>query len=269
LRCADRGTSSSRRIGPLSLVVCAFDPCAEQRPPPAHDILVALIDSLGGKIMKKVLVVFAIALTAALLAWSQTSSEHPTKSPLEGTWEMVSGQQLPKGTRDIKIVSGGHFVWVMYDTEKGKPIYIGGGTYTLNGTSYTEHVDFMSEEISAGIVSKDQPFTVKGGRRHTHSNRCSLKWRKSVGNLEAGQLIRLQIRVQHRPLRSQCSPLSLKGTERHEARSGSWYTSLLLSSWKRAPNSRHAAGSAIARCSDPLSWNWPPTGQGSRFHPGS
>ena len=31
----------------------------------------------------------------------------------------------------------------------------------MDGNSYTEHVDFMSEEISAGIVGKDQPFTVK------------------------------------------------------------------------------------------------------------
>jgi hypothetical protein len=68
---------------------------------------------------------------------------------------------LPKGARDIKIISGGHFVWVAYDTEKGKPLYTGGGTYILNGSSYTEHVDFMSDEISAGILGKGQPFTVK------------------------------------------------------------------------------------------------------------
>lgn len=111
--------------------------------------------------MKKVLSVFAIALAAVLLAWSQTSGDRAKKGQLEGAWEMVSGQELPKGTRDIKIISGGHFVWVIYDTEKGKPMYTGGGTYTLNGTSYNEHVAFMSEELSAGILGKDQPFTVK------------------------------------------------------------------------------------------------------------
>ena len=35
------------------------------------------------------------------------------------------------------------------------------GTYILNGSSYTEHIDFASDEISAGLVGKDQPFTVK------------------------------------------------------------------------------------------------------------
>lgn len=111
--------------------------------------------------MNKILSVFAVALSGLLVAWSQTSGNEPKKAQLEGAWEMVSGQQLPKGTRDIKIIAGGHFVWVIYDTEKGKPMYTGGGTYTLNDTSYTEHVDFMSEEISAGIVSKDQRFAVK------------------------------------------------------------------------------------------------------------
>jgi hypothetical protein len=111
--------------------------------------------------MNKILLVFAIALTAAFPAFSQTNGNQARRSPLEGTWEMVSGQQLPKGARDIKIISAGHFVWVAYDTEKGKPLYTGGGTYILNESSYTEHVEFMSDEISAGVLGKDQRFTVK------------------------------------------------------------------------------------------------------------
>ena len=111
--------------------------------------------------MKKVLLVFAIALTAVFLALSQTNGSHAKKSELDGTWELVSGQPLPEGARDIKIISGGHFIFVAYDTAKGKPLYTGGGTYILNGSSYAEHIDFASDEISAGLVGKDQPFTVK------------------------------------------------------------------------------------------------------------
>jgi hypothetical protein len=110
--------------------------------------------------MKKI--IFAITAIAAVFpAWSQTNSSDAKKSQLDGTWELVSGQPLPKGARDIKIISGGHFIFVAYDTEKGKPLYTGGGTYILNGSSYTEHIDFASDEISAGLVGKDQPFTVK------------------------------------------------------------------------------------------------------------
>jgi hypothetical protein len=112
-------------------------------------------------IMKKVALVFAIALAAVFVALSQTNGGHAKKSQLDGTWELVSGQPLPKGARNIKIISGGHFIFVAYDTEKGKPLYTGGGTYILNGSSYTEHMDFASDKISAGLVGKDQPFTVK------------------------------------------------------------------------------------------------------------
>src|SRR5437762_7800933 len=112
-------------------------------------------------IMKKVLLVFATALTAVSPAFSQTNGSHAKKSQLDGTWELVSGQPLPEGARDIKVISGGHFIFVAYDTEKGRPLYTGGGTYILNGSSYAEHIDFASDEISAGLVGKDQPFTVK------------------------------------------------------------------------------------------------------------
>jgi hypothetical protein len=54
--------------------------------------------------MKKI--VFAIALAAVFPALSQTRGSGAEKSQLDGTWELVSGQQLPKGARDIKIISG-------------------------------------------------------------------------------------------------------------------------------------------------------------------
>jgi hypothetical protein len=56
---------------------------------------------------------------------------------LDGTWELVSGQPLPKGARDIKILSGGHFIFAAYDTETGKPLY------------------------AAGLIGRDQSFTLE------------------------------------------------------------------------------------------------------------
>jgi len=110
--------------------------------------------------MKKALLVSAIAFAAVSLARSQTRGSRSMKRQLDGTWELVSGQQLPKGARGIKIISGGHFIFVAYDTEKGRPLYTGGGTYSLNGSSYTEHIDFANDEIADGVVGKDQQFTV-------------------------------------------------------------------------------------------------------------
>jgi hypothetical protein len=111
------------------------------------------------KIVKKVSLLLAIAFGAVIFAWSQTNSGHSEKSQLDGTWELVNGQQLPKGARDIKIISGGHFIFATYDTAKGTLLGAGGGTFALNGSSYTEHVDF-GERISAGVVGRDQHFSV-------------------------------------------------------------------------------------------------------------
>jgi hypothetical protein len=80
---------------------------------------------------------------------------------LDGTWELLSGQALPKGARDIKILSGGNFMFAAYDTATGTPLYAAGGTYKLDGDSYTEHMDFASDKIATGLVGKDQCFTVK------------------------------------------------------------------------------------------------------------
>ena len=110
--------------------------------------------------MKRVSLVLVIALGAVFFSWSHTSGGQARTGPLDGAWELVAGQQLPKGARDIKIISAGHFIFVGYDTEKGEVLDTGGGTYLLNGSSYTEHVDF-GDRISPGVVGKDQRFKVK------------------------------------------------------------------------------------------------------------
>ena len=103
--------------------------------------------------MKKM--IFAIALAAASFPPAQTKASDQLKNQLDGTWELVSGQPLPKGARDIKIISGGHFIFAAYDTPTGKPLYTAGGTYVLNRTSYIEHMEFASDQISA-LICKDQ-----------------------------------------------------------------------------------------------------------------
>jgi hypothetical protein len=109
----------------------------------------------------KILIALPITLAAVALAWSQTTGSHAKESQLDGVWELLSGQPLPKGARDIKVILGGRFIFAAYDTENGRPLYTAGGTYVLNGSSYTEHMDFASDVIATGLVGKDQHFTVK------------------------------------------------------------------------------------------------------------
>ena len=78
---------------------------------------------------------------------------------LDGAWELLSGQPLPKGARDIKMLSGGHFMFAAYDTETGQPLYAAGGTYSLEGNSYTERMEFASDKI-ADLIGRDQSFTI-------------------------------------------------------------------------------------------------------------
>jgi len=104
--------------------------------------------------------VFAVALTA-VFAWPLANGgQTKNNNQLDGTWELVNSQQLLKGARDIKIISAGHFIFVTYDTESGTVLGTGGGTCTLNASSYAEHVDF-GDRLSPGLVGKDQHFTVK------------------------------------------------------------------------------------------------------------
>ncbi|MET4247217.1 hypothetical protein [Bradyrhizobium sp. LA6.7] len=45
------------------------------------------------------------------------------KVEIEGAWELLSGQPLPVGARDIKILSGGRFIFTAFDMETGQPLY--------------------------------------------------------------------------------------------------------------------------------------------------
>jgi len=56
--------------------------------------------------------------------------------------------------------SGGHFIFTAYDAQTGRPLYTAGGTYKVDGSSYTEHMDFASDKI-ADLVGKDQSFTLQ------------------------------------------------------------------------------------------------------------
>jgi hypothetical protein len=82
------------------------------------------------------------------------------KNELDGTWELISGQPLPEGSRDIKMLSDGHFMFAAYDTGTGKPLYAAGGTYELSGNTYVEHMDFASDRIPAALIGHDQSFTI-------------------------------------------------------------------------------------------------------------
>lgn len=86
---------------------------------------------------------------------------------LEGVWQLVSGKADGKtyaaSARSIKIITKGHFA-VLGDEARGvqelktaadtlqafRTMTAGGGTYTLQGTTYTEKLDYFADPAYNG-----------------------------------------------------------------------------------------------------------------------
>src|ERR1700730_17227115 len=79
--------------------------------------------------------------------------------PLIGTWQLISGTLIEKNDttvtdyiknkKFIKIINNSHFAFLSHDLNKGKDsaafFSSGGGTYSLEADSYTEHLEFCSD----------------------------------------------------------------------------------------------------------------------------
>jgi hypothetical protein len=111
-----------------------------------------------------VVIAFASVVFVAT-AWAQMNNSADGQTKLAGAWEMTSYDYgnsggLPKGSKEVKLLSANHFVWVLYNAKNGQTLATGGGTYTLTGDSYTEHLDY-SDKRAAALIGKDQRFTLK------------------------------------------------------------------------------------------------------------
>lgn len=105
------------------------------------------------------------------------------KNPIEGTWELVSAKQTigdstlfeisSKDRQMIKIITKRHFAFLGQPfnrskfTEMGSDAEMllaartfgaGGGTYTLDGDTYTEHIQFF---LQPNLIGMSIPFKVK------------------------------------------------------------------------------------------------------------
>lgn len=104
--------------------------------------------------MKK-LTVFILIVSMLVSCQTQNSN-----SPLTGTWQLISGTVIEKndttvtdymkGKKFIKVINNTHFAFLGHDLNQGKDsasafFSSGAGTYTLEGDSYTEHLEFCSD----------------------------------------------------------------------------------------------------------------------------
>jgi lipopolysaccharide export system protein LptA len=110
---------------------------------------------------------FVGCLLPACKPGNSTAKENAVN--LNGTWQLVSGTTITKGVsavtdytknqRMIKIINGTHFAFLKHNTLKDSALNFdaGGGSYTLTGNKYTEHLDFYNDRNWEG---KSFNFTV-------------------------------------------------------------------------------------------------------------
>jgi hypothetical protein len=120
--------------------------------------------------MRKTLLILGTAATLALTA-ALTGAEKQAKDVGShlGTWRLVSAKygdakefsDVSNQGPHIKMLTADRFIWVIYDS-KTKLISLSmGGSYRLQGASYTETVEFFHPEGMKIYLGKEQLFTIR------------------------------------------------------------------------------------------------------------
>lgn len=106
------------------------------------------------QISLSIIIMFLVACNTAV-----TNNETRQVIPIQGTWKLLTGTLIEKGDTTvtdytkgqefIKIINDTHFAFLSHDLNKGKDSTAsyssGGGDYTLNDSSYTEHLVYCSD----------------------------------------------------------------------------------------------------------------------------
>jgi hypothetical protein len=133
-----------------------------------------------GKIATRhVLVIFALAVTAASGWADEPKRDAKSDNKLVGTWKLVSakygGQEFkfPEGHTMVKHVTPTQFMWVTYDKD-GNVTRTAGGGYTLKGDEYEETPEYGFGGDFERIKGKAHTFTWKvEGNKWYHNGKLS------------------------------------------------------------------------------------------------
>ncbi|WP_215226522.1 hypothetical protein [Echinicola shivajiensis] len=98
---------------------------------------------------------------------------------LNGTW-VITGRKrdgeintmTPGARRTIKILGGGRFQWIAFNSETKEFSGTGGGTYSAENGKYSENIEFFSRDDSRVGASLGFDYAVKNGDWH-HSGLSS------------------------------------------------------------------------------------------------
>ncbi|PKD21429.1 hypothetical protein APR41_00110 [Salegentibacter salinarum] len=108
--------------------------------------------------------------------WERVSEK---SDALTGTW-VITGRErngemntmTPGDRRTVKILSGGRFQWIAFNSATKEFNGTGGGTYTAENGKYTENIEFFSRDASRVGASLEFQYEVKDGKWH-HKGKSS------------------------------------------------------------------------------------------------
>ena len=114
------------------------------------------------------LLLIAISIFTSCTTTPKNEAQKENKLPINGTWKLLTGTLIEKGdttitdyTKDksfIKIINDSHSSFLSHTLRKDTTDFsAGGGSYTLNGNNYTEHLEYCSAKEWEG---HDFSFTV-------------------------------------------------------------------------------------------------------------
>ena len=100
-----------------------------------------------------------LSVLLACVAKNKNGELKQTPLPIRGTWNLISGTTIENGdttvtyyTKNlsfIKIINDTHFAFLKHDLNKGDDraaaFGSGGGSYSLEDSSYTEHLEYCND----------------------------------------------------------------------------------------------------------------------------
>ena len=108
--------------------------------------------------------------------WERVSDK---EDALTGNW-VITGRKVddkmstmtPGARRTVKILSGGRFQWIAFNSETKEFSGTGGGTYSAENGIYKENITFFSRDDSRVGATLEFNYEVKDGQWH-HSGKSS------------------------------------------------------------------------------------------------
>lgn len=96
--------------------------------------------------MKTLIATGAFLWMAASFSGAQDNAEKKplTHESIQGAWEL----KFENGTKRIKFIAGGKWTITQCDPKDGTVVFHHGGSYTLDGATYTEKVEFANENTA-------------------------------------------------------------------------------------------------------------------------